>query len=225
MDRKKIRPLSKICSICNKEFKIPKKYSQKMWNKKHVCSKECHYKYLSKIKTGVKGKDSKIRKKCATCGKDIIIYPNDNKKYNYCSTKCSANNPIKIESVRSLGKSNKGRKMTSEQYERYLSNRKYGKDSPNWKGGVTYHNRKGNYKKYKIKYLKCPEKYKSMSRKDGYVMEHRLLIAKKIGRSLLRSEVVHHIDHNPENNNIENLMLFSSNSEHKIYEGVHIENI
>jgi len=46
-------------------------------------------------------------------------------------------------------------------------------------------------------------------------MEHRLIMAKSLGRILQRVEVVHHIDHNPANNRIENLMLFASNSEHK----------
>jgi hypothetical protein len=58
----------------------------------------------------------------------------------------------------------------------------------------------------------------SMARADGYVMEHRLVMALSLGRPLLRSEVVHHIDHNPANNAVENLMLFASNRDHKLYE-------
>ena len=57
-----------------------------------------------------------------------------------------------------------------------------------------------------------------MARKDGYVAEHRLIMAKYIGRPLTRTECVHHIDHNPAKNNIENLMLFANNTEHKNYE-------
>jgi hypothetical protein len=40
----------------------------------------------------------------------------------------------------------------------------------------------------------------------------------EIGRLLTKEEVVHHIDHNPLNNNIDNLMLFANNSLHKKYE-------
>lgn len=58
-----------------------------------------------------------------------------------------------------------------------------------------------------------------MARKDGYIMEHRLVMAQTMGRMLTRTEVVHHIDHKPGNNSPENLMLFSTNAEHKRFEG------
>jgi hypothetical protein len=58
-----------------------------------------------------------------------------------------------------------------------------------------------------------------MARADGYIAEHRLVMARTLGRLLSRTEVVHHIDHNPSNNDPGNLMLFSSNAEHKRYEG------
>ncbi|MGZ8317494.1 MAG: HNH endonuclease [Telluria sp.] len=57
-----------------------------------------------------------------------------------------------------------------------------------------------------------------MARQDGYVAEHRLLVAQAIGRPLTRTEVVHHIDHNATNNAIQNLMLFATNAEHKAFE-------
>jgi len=93
-----------------------------------------------------------------------------------------------------------------------------GPNNPGWKGGVTYFRKKGNYGTYKIKYVRCPEEFMGMARKDGYIMEHRLLVAQSLGRLLKRSEVVHHKDHNPENNDLSNLMLFASNSQHKKYE-------
>lgn len=54
-----------------------------------------------------------------------------------------------------------------------------------------------------------------MARKDGYVMEHRLVMAQWIGRPLRRTEVVNHIDHNPANNARENLELYPTNGDHK----------
>jgi hypothetical protein len=57
-----------------------------------------------------------------------------------------------------------------------------------------------------------------MARKDGYVMEHRIVVAKTINRPLTRMEVVHHINHDATNNHISNLMLFASNAEHKSYQ-------
>lgn len=53
--------------------------------------------------------------------------------------------------------------------------------------------------------------------KQGYVLEHRLLMEKHLGRTLLPSEVVHHIDGNGQNNIIENLLLFHNQGEHMAY--------
>lgn len=78
---------------------------------------------------------------------------------------------------------------------------------------MTYFKTHGNY--VGIKYVRCPQEYIKMARKDGYVMEHRLLVAKAIGHVLKRSEVVHHIDHNPANNSLDNLELWESNQLHK----------
>jgi hypothetical protein len=40
--------------------------------------------------------------------------------------------------------------------------------NPAWKGGVTYFKTHGNY--IGVKYVRCPEEYLVMARKDGYVM-------------------------------------------------------
>ena len=48
---------------------------------------------------------------------------------------------------------------------------------------------------------------KSMADKRGYVYEHRLNLARKIGRPLLATETVHHIDGDPMNNDPANLQL------------------
>jgi len=71
-----------------------------------------------------------------------------------------------------------------------------------------------------VRHVQCPPEFRAMARADGTVKEHRLAMARKLGRPLLPSEVVHHIDHNPANNTPENLMLFASNREHKEFEGM-----
>ena len=88
-----------------------------------------------------------------------------------------------------------------------------GSRNPAWKGGVTFRRGKGNY--IGPRYVRCPPEFLPMARKDGYVMEHRLVMATHVGRCLTRTEVVHHRDHNPRNNPIDNLELFASNAEHK----------
>jgi len=74
---------------------------------------------------------------------------------------------------------------------------------PLWKGGKT------NDKKY-ILILKHyhPHAIK------GYVAKHRLVMEKHIERYLKKSEIVHHIDNNPKNNKINNLMLLPNRSAH-----------
>lgn len=47
------------------------------------------------------------------------------------------------------------------------------------------------------------------SSKDGYVMEHILVMEKHIGRYLNEDEVVHHINHVRDDNRIENLQLMT----------------
>lgn len=69
-------------------------------------------------------------------------------------------------------------------------------------------------------YGKVPWNYKKegSKRKDGYiriaikgqrVLKHRYLMEEELGRKLLLSEVVHHKDGNPSNNDIDNLILTS----------------
>jgi len=97
-----------------------------------------------------------------------------------------------------------------------------GPNNPAWKGGVTYFRKHGNYKP--IKYVRCPPEFLPMARKDGYVMEHRLIVARIMGRPLTRTEVVHHVDHDPQNNDPSNLELWPDNRSHKLAEhGKHVE--
>lgn len=58
----------------------------------------------------------------------------------------------------------------------------------------------------------------SRADKRGYVREHLLIMEEKIGRPVLRSESIHHIDGDKTNNQIDNLMLFKTHKEHLLYE-------
>jgi len=66
------------------------------------------------------------------------------------------------------------------------------------------------------------DKYYSMANKNGYIAEHRLVMAKHLHRLLEHYEVVHHKNHIRDDNRLENLSLFSGHSEHfadlKLYE-------
>ncbi len=60
----------------------------------------------------------------------------------------------------------------------------------------------------------CPCEYKGMANKNGRILEHRLVVAQKIGRNLLPLEVVDHIDGICLHNHPSNLRLFDSNADH-----------
>lgn len=83
-----------------------------------------------------------------------------------------------------------------------------GEGHPNWKGG--------RYLLGRYWYRYCPEH--PHATKAGYVAEHRLVMEGVIGAFLQPQEVVHHIDGNPDNNDPQNLRLFSSNAEHLKHE-------
>lgn len=93
---------------------------------------------------------------------------------------------------------------------------RYGPANPAWKGGVTLKRSHGNHRG--ARYVRCPAWALPMARADGYVMEHRLRMAEMSGYLLMRTEVVHHRDHDALNNAPTNLELWPSNGSHKAAE-------
>lgn len=70
-----------------------------------------------------------------------------------------------------------------------------------WNGGIVV------LKGYLYERVQLVDTYSSMSNSSGYVAQHRLVMARHLGRVLSRSETVHHIDGNRKNNKLENLQL------------------
>ena len=136
----------------------------------------------------------------------------------YCGQRCNGMERARYRNERNKRLNIGGRVWTEERKQKHRESMT-GDQNWAWKGGVTYFRTHGNYSG--VKYIRCPQEYLAMARKDGYVMEHRLLVAQELCRPLLRSEVVHHLDHDPTNNQIENLMLFASNRDHKLHEHGH----
>ena len=84
---------------------------------------------------------------------------------------------------------------------------RFGSCSSNWKGGKR---QGGSQMKYVLIY--SPEH--PFKTKDGYIMEHRLVMEKKLGRYLTPKEIVHHINGNKQDNRIENLEMVSDRGTH-----------
>lgn len=80
------------------------------------------------------------------------------------------------------------------------------------KGKAHYFYRQGftlNDSGYRIIHLALDSPFRKMAGKNGYIREHRLVMAKHLGRLLKSWEIVHHKDKNRQNNSIENLELLT----------------
>ncbi len=97
-------------------------------------------------------------------------------------------------------------------YQRCLSCGSLGRTgikNSNWKGGRYNHG--DGYIRVRV----YPNDFfYPMADKQGYVFEHRLVMAKHLNRCLLAWETVHHKNEIRNDNRIENLILFPTNYEH-----------
>lgn len=63
------------------------------------------------------------------------------------------------------------------------------------------------------------------ARANGSILEHRYIAGKKLGRLLKDNEVVHHLDGIKTNNTSDNLIVFSSESDHARFHKIGIKKI
>jgi hypothetical protein len=190
--------IKRICKHCKQEYETFQSI------KPDYCSHKCASAAKRKGKVGT----------CAQCGKEIWIRPSKpNRKF--CSKSCAT-------TARNLTDQNPAysRDITGENNPMFgnglsgQDNPMFGKTkelAPRWTGGRKV--RKDGYV-----FVVAPDDHPNPSyTKDSgtkYILEHRLVMESHIGRYLSPDEVVHHIDENPNNNSIENLELFRSQSEH-----------
>lgn len=158
-------------------------------------------------------KSRKVTVVCAVCGKTVKRPPSQAGKY--CSKSCAI-------TARNLTDANPSysRDISGENNPMYgkglkgADNPMYGKRGEqciNWKGG-----RKVRKDGYTLVVAPDDHPYPSDTSHKSirYILEHRLVMEQHLGRYLEPTEVVHHIDGNPRNNDISNLRLYSSHSEH-----------
>lgn len=74
---------------------------------------------------------------------------------------------------------------------------RFGANAGHWKGGRVSGGR----------YEQIYSRLHPMANHDGYVLEHRLIMEKKLGRYLTKDEIVHHLDGDGHNNKLSNLKL------------------
>lgn len=81
-----------------------------------------------------------------------------------------------------------------------------------WQGGK--HTRNG----YVFVSITKDSPYSSMAVSNGYVMEHRLVMAHHLKRPLTKNETIHHINGNTQDNRIENLQLrHGKHGKHQVF--------
>lgn len=92
-----------------------------------------------------------------------------------------------------------------------------GKFTPGVFSGDKHHNWSGGRIKIGKYIMVYSPDHPNHHKKTKYVLEHRLIVEKSISRLLSKKEVVHHIDNNGTNNNIKNLIVFSSPYTHRLH--------
>ena len=194
--------MEKPCKVCGKSIH----YYPCNVNKKVYCSKEC------------KIKDTHSEQKCLLCEKVFMMQKcrlgEKTVKHRCCSKECYNNYKRKIESIRRENKtyicSNCEKKFialrhgkTKMKFCSQECSKDYmrGEKSPFYSGGVIVNNG-----------------YKAIYQSRGvYKLEHRHLMELKIGRPIKANEVVHHIDGNKKNNDINNLQLMDKREHDRLH--------
>ena len=165
---------------------------------KIYCSRACYGEAAS-----IKAAEARVevRRECANCGCSFV--PAHRSPRVTCSSACryaivSAHH--KAVGIRPLI-------VPSPQEQR---DRIKGEAAPWWKGG-----RMVDADGYVLAIAPDDFPFPEMLGRARRIKEHRLIMALHLGRALSRREVVHHIDCDPGNNDISNLMLFACQGDHK----------
>lgn len=153
---------------------------------------------------------------CPQCGKPFYVRPSERTR-TYCSKSCfrtavnlTPANPSHHRDISGERNPMYGRKRTGTDNAMFGKRREL---CSRWKGG-----RKQRADGYCLVTVPPDHPYpadKHPASGLAYALEHRVVMEQHIGRHLLPTEIVHHIDGNPSNNAIENLELLPDNATHR----------
>lgn len=187
--------LTKACANCGNLFKQYPHVGRAQFSKIICCSRTCAG-ALRKRKT----LERRPLKVCKTCGKQFT-----SKNLKYCSPECflkQRKRPARncLTCGRLYHPTTEGRKYCSNKCAQ-LAPRPRGESNPCWKGrSVTG----GGYVLVRVP---DDSPFAAMRTKTGYVLEHRLVLAKSLHRVLEKHEEVHHINGERHDNRLKNLQL------------------
>jgi hypothetical protein len=190
------------CQNCGKDFEVEN------WRAKRG-QKFCSVKCVGESRKGKPRPDLKPGKTtltCLQCGQEFEVWTAWVKRgrRKFCSWDC------KIEHQKTLTGSKSARygiPHTEEAKKKIAQAPKAtGSNHPRWKGGQYQGN---GYQWVQISTLKekTQELVRPMTPQNGYILEHRLVMALELGRPLKASEKVHHINGKKMDNRPENLMI------------------
>lgn len=189
------------CDTCKRHLH---KGAPALTAKNHFCSVECRNAFQAT-------KKRRVVAVCPECSREFERHRAHVKVENpFCSRSCRASHSLRLrwqsDDFRQSMTEAARRQWTPEK-RAAQSESSRGADNPSWKGGSTV--APDGYV-----YVRCPDQFQSMRRSNGYVREHRLVMAVHLGRPLLSGEVVHHRNGNRQDNHLDNLELFQSNAAH-----------
>lgn len=193
----------KRCLVCRKEIQVKKSLAKR----KKFCSKECKY-AGAKLKLIPSKRKTGKQIKCPICKNLFYIKKCHIDKKKYCSKKCYT------KSMKGAIPWNKGIETGVEPWNK-------GKKNPYSQETLKKMSRFTGNKHWRYKGIMKHQGYILLHRpnhpfcdRNGYVKRSRLVMEKHLGRYLLPTEVIHHINHIRNDDRFKNLMLFPSSSKH-----------
>lgn len=195
LNTKRLPRVELVCATCGAAFTAKGSKAQS----RRYCSKSC---YRSPHSTNCT---------CLQCGKDFRVPNNAIARGGgrYCSLACSGR--AKSEAG---GQAEYSCEMCGSTFRRTPRlNRTPRFCSRSCKARST----KGNSFIDKKGYVHVWLPDHPMANSTGYVLEHRLIVSRQLGRALRADEHIHHVDENPANNAPENLQVVTPEEHRRIH--------